>query len=109
MKITKYKKALYIGKKENISFCRNNIYFILVYNEGKNPDGKSEIKQEDSSKARISKYVHRKAKKKFVRFGLDRFEKIYFKEVFTYTESEFEKAFLHEIDDNETELPVNKA
>lgn len=91
--------------KENISFCRNNLYFILVYNEGKNPYEKNETKQEDSSKAIISKYVHNKAKKKFVRFGLDKFEKIYFKAVFTYTESEFENIFLTEIDDK-TEISI---
>ena len=79
---------------ENISFCRKHLYFILVYNEGKNSCEKYSGWQQDSSKAVISKYVHDKAKKKFVRFGLDRFEKIYFKKVFTYTESEFEHVFL---------------
>lgn len=78
----------------NISFCRKHLYFILVYNEGKNSCEKDSSGKQDSSKAMISKYVHNKAKKKFVRFGLDRFEKIYFKEVFTYTESEFEHVFL---------------
>ena len=82
---------------ENISFCRKNLYFILVYNEGKNSCESDKVGQQDSSKAIISKYVHNKAKKKFVRFGLDRFEKIYFKEVFTYTEYEFEKIFLPQI------------
>lgn len=82
---------------ENISFCRKNLYFILVYNEGKNSCESDRVGQQDSSKAIISKYVHNKAKKKFVRFGLDRFEKIYFKEVFTYTEYEFEKIFLPQI------------
>lgn len=82
---------------ENISFCRKNLYFILVYNEGKNSCENDKVGQQDSSKAIISKYVHNKAKKKFVRFGLDRFEKIYFKEVFTYTEYEFEKIFLPQI------------
>ncbi len=85
---------------ENISFCRQNLYFILVYNEGKNSCEKGAIEQQDSSKAVISKYVHNKAKKKYVRFGLDRFEKIYFKEVFTYTEKEFEDIFLSKIDDD---------
>lgn len=79
---------------ENISFCRQNLYFILVYNEGKNSHEGDRTGQQDSSKAMISKYVHHKAKKKYVRFGLDRFEKIYFKEVFTYTENEFEDIFL---------------
>lgn len=74
-------------------------YFLLVYNEGKNSCEKDGIEQQDSSKVVISKYLHNKAKKKYVRFGLDRFEKIYFKEVFTYTEKEFEVNFLSKIDD----------
>ena len=82
---------------QNISFCRENLYFILVYNESKNSSEERETKQEDSPKARISKSIHNKAKKKFVRFGFDKFEKIYFKEVFTYTESEFENLFLTSI------------
>ena len=80
--------------KENISFCRQNVYFVLVYNEEKNSGLEGEKKQEDSSKAVISKLIHNKANKKFVRFGLEQFEKLYFKEVFTYTESEFEERFL---------------
>ena len=78
---------------ENISFCRQNMYYVLVYNEERNSSVKGK-KQEDSSKAVICKLIHKKADKKFVRFGLERFEKMYFKEVFTYTESEFENEFL---------------
>lgn len=85
--------------EENISFCRQNLYFILVYNEAKNFCEMGGIEQQDSSKAIISKIIHKKAKKKYVRFGLDRFEKIYFKEVFTYTEKEFEISFLSKISD----------
>lgn len=84
---------------KNISFCRENLYFILVYNENKNKREACKTEQEESSKAIISKKIHKKAKKKFIRFGLDRFEKLYFKEVFTYTESEFEDAFLSQISD----------
>lgn len=84
---------------ENISFCRENLYFILVYNESKNLYEKHGAKQEDSSKTMISKYIHKKAKKKYIRFGLERYEKIYFKEIFTYTESEFENVFLSQIID----------
>ena len=84
---------------KNISFCRENLYFILVYNESKNRREACRTEQEESSKAIISKKIHKKAKKKFIRFGLDRFEKLYFKEVFTYTESEFENAFLSQISD----------
>lgn len=83
--------------KENLSFCRENMSFVLVYNEGKNSTLYAEEKQEESSKATIGKIIHKKAKKKFVRFGLDRFEKMYVKNVFTYTEREFNEEFLPEI------------
>ena len=86
--------------QKNISFCREHLNFILVYNEEKNPCEMNDIKQQDSSKIIISKCIHKKAKKKFIRFGLDKFEKIYFKEVFTYTEKEFEDNFLSKIDDD---------
>ncbi len=77
---------------ENISFCREHLNFILVYNEKKNPCETEAY--EDSVKARIGKYFAGKAGRPYVRFDLGRFQKIYFKEVFTYTESEFEKLFL---------------
>ena len=80
--------------KENVSFCRDNVIFILVYNESKNSCREDSVKKEDSSKAVIAKYFHAKAKKKYVRFDLDRFKKLYFRDVFTYTEKEFEEAFL---------------
>lgn len=95
-----YDSLLILGDilNKSISYYREHLNFILVYNEEKNPDckdiGTSEV-QEAPSKIAIGRYfIERKAKKKFIRFGLDRFEKIYFKEVFTYNEIEFEKNFL---------------
>lgn len=72
----------------NISFCRENVYFILVYNKDKNP--------EDTSRSAIAASISNKANKGFIRFGLEKFKKLYFREVFTYTEEEFEKLFLEE-------------
>ena len=83
--------------QENISFCRENVNFILVYNEGRNSRNEKETKYGDSSKAKISKHFYAKAKRKYVRFGLERFEKLYFQDVFTYTEKEFENNFLASI------------
>lgn len=91
--------------EQNISFCRKHVNFILVYNEGKNSsedcDNESkhsskdcEMKNQDSSKAKIGKHFYSKAKKKYIRFGLEQFEKLYFQEVFTYTQQEFEDSFL---------------
>lgn len=88
---------------ENISFCRNHVTFILVYNESKNPDGNNHVKNEDCSKAEIAKHFFKKAKKKYVRFDLERFHKIYFHEVFTYTEKEFADLFLADIEKEEKE------
>lgn len=86
---------------KNISYFRNHLNFILVYNEGKNKDCRGIDKQEvqiSPSKIAIGKYFYEeKAKKKFIRFGLDRFEKLYFKEVFTYNEKEFEEKFLNSV------------
>lgn len=58
--------------------------------ESKNPSEGGE----DSSKASIGKYFSAKAKKKYVRFDLERFKHIYFQDVFTYTETEFEDNFI---------------
>lgn len=77
---------------QNISFCRENVNFILVYNESKNPNENEEILI--NPKVAIGKHFSSKAKTKFVRFDLNRFKKIYFKEVYTYTEKEFEEEFL---------------
>lgn len=98
-----------VGK--TISFCRENVYFILVYNEsnnhGKNGDEeqdaskKDEAEKQDSAKSQIAKHIHKKAKRKFERFGLKRFEKIYFKEVYAYTEMEFKEFFIEKIERNE--------
>lgn len=82
---------------ENISFCREHLNFILVYNESKNPYENGETAKEDSAKVRIGKYFAAKANKKYVRFDLERFKKIYFSDVFTFTEKEFEKIFLAEL------------
>lgn len=78
----------------NISFCRQHLYFILVYNEDKNPQDMLSVQTQESAKVLIKKAVHRKAKQPFIRFGLDRFEKIYFKRVYTYTVREFDQKFL---------------
>lgn len=86
---------------KNISFCRENVNFILVYNESKNPSERGKEHKEDSSKARIGKYFASKANKKYVRFDLERFQKIYFQEVYTYTEKEFERNFLSKLKEEE--------
>lgn len=78
--------------KQNVSFCRENVNFILVYNESKNPED-NEAPQ-DNPRAEIGKHFTKKAKKEFERFNLKRFEKLYLKNVRAYTEREFEEEFL---------------
>jgi len=81
---------------KGISFSREAMSFILVYNEGKNPqdafgDG---MQVSDSRTAIAEHFIERKAKKKYIRFNLERFEKLYFKDVYTYSEEAFESEFV---------------
>ena len=79
-----------------ISHTRLNLSYVLVYNETKNPFTKDEKYglQISQSRINIGKYFSKKGKKKFVRFSLERFERLYFKDVFTVTEEEFENDFV---------------
>ena len=69
--------------KTFISNTRNNVALILVYNESKNPNV-------SESQQTIHKAVMSRAEEEIVRFKLSNFHKIYFKEVHTYTEAQFE-------------------
>lgn len=63
--------------------------YIVVYNVDKN--------QSDEQKNSIKSHLFKKAKTKYVRFGLERFEGAYFSEVFTYSKEEFKSEFLNEV------------
>jgi hypothetical protein len=69
-----------IGK--GISFTRENMNYILVYNETKNP------------KDAIIGNIRNRTKESHINFGLGRFEKLYFKKVSTLTEKDFEIEFV---------------
>lgn len=73
--------------KKDISFTRENINFILVYNEKKNLNSKHSPLS--PSRAAIGKYFSHKGGQEMIRFGLEKFEKLYFKQVHTYTETQF--------------------
>lgn len=73
---------------KNVSYTRKNTVFILVYNEEKNRRGKSLDKMR-------SHWMDR-AQTEERRFDLEKFEDIFFKEVHTYTEKQFDN-FLKEI------------
>lgn len=80
-----------------ISYTRANMSYILVYNEDKNPLSETEISEMQDSQSRvdIGKYFWEgKAKKHYIRFNLERFERLYFKKVYTVTQKEFEKRFI---------------
>lgn len=82
--------------KETAAFTRNHLTYILVYNEERNSQNQknSTNVQDSKSKLFIGSHFAHKGGKKFIRFDLEKFEKLYFKEVYTYTEKEFEDNFV---------------
>ena len=82
---------------EGISFTRQNLNFILVYNNEKNPTDApyAGYLQESQSRVNIGEYVYAKrGKHRFIRFSLERFEGLCFKNVFTVTKEQFENIFV---------------
>lgn len=80
-----------------VSYTRANMSYILVYNEEKNPLSEKEQKEMQNSQSRVdigTYFWEKKAKKHYIRFDLERFEKLYFKNVYTVTQTEFEKRFV---------------
>ena len=82
----------------NISFCREHVDFILVYNESKNPKSTDEagnsLDAPTPSRVAIGQHLSKKANSHFIRFGLKQFKTIYFHDIFTYSVQEFEEEFL---------------
>ena len=78
----------------HIADTREWLEFVLVYNIEKNPmpnQVQRESVRESYSRVEIAKHFSKKAKEEFIRFGLERFKTLYFKEVHTYSEEEFEE------------------
>lgn len=69
---------------ENTSYFRENAIFILVYNEDKNSHFQNLIENN----------IMQRAKEEKIRFGLDKFNKLYLKEIHTYTKKQFESFLL---------------
>lgn len=70
----------------------------MYINESKNSDKveSERIKsQGDTSKRKIGKYFTEKGNSNFIAFGLEKFKNIYFENVYTYTEKEFEDKFVN--------------
>lgn len=79
-----------------ISYTKENMDYILVYNQEKNSDEEETSKKVQASKSRdqIGKRIMELGGDNHIRFGLERFKKYCFRNVFTYTEDEFEQKFV---------------
>ena len=92
IKVKIFESLLLLSEKfsKTIEFTRNNLVFILVYNENvvHGPD-----QFEDTGINAIQDSLFNLARIHKIRFGLHRFKKLYFKEVYTYSKSEFETNF----------------
>lgn len=77
---------------KTISYTRANVILIVVYNElnTKMPrDPKRKICESESMGA-IKDFLVDKSKSEIILFDLDKYERLYFKEVHTYTVDQFE-------------------
>ena len=93
IKVKIFESLLMISEKfsKTTDFMRSNMNFILVYNENVT-HGKEQY--ENIGVRRVSVPILRKAHIREIRFGLRRFKKLYFKDVFTYSKAEFESEFV---------------
>jgi len=78
-------------RAKTIEFTRNNFTFVLVYNENVSHGPKQ---FEDTGITAIQTAVFKLAGIRKIRFGLHRFAKLYFKEVYTYSKAEFKAEFV---------------
>ena len=76
---------------QTADFMRNNLTFILVYNDDVE-HGKKEF--ENTGLTKLGSSLSKLSHGHMVRFGLQYFEKLYFKDVYTYSKSEFEAQFV---------------
>ncbi len=83
---------------KGISYTRENIDYILVYNQESNFENTincpSKHVQESKSRDEIGKRLMALGGGDQIKFGLERFKKYCFKNVFTYTEKEFQEHFV---------------
>ena len=87
--------------KCNISDTRKEWELILVYNEKKNVDKFNNKISSD----KIKEHLFDKTADHYIRFGLDRYKYIYFKDVYTYTEKEFDEFLSKSLFRNFTNSP----
>lgn len=79
---------------ESIAFSRSNIDFVVVYNLEKNPLPRQVQKgqmQETPSRISIADHFMGKAKKELILFDLEGYERLYFRNIHTYSKERFEE------------------
>ena len=93
-------------KQNNISYSRQNIEYVLVYNKdtyNKNNKRGNTIQtikgierqlQNSESRDLMYKILSQRGNKQFILFGIDRFEGYLFKKVYTLTKEEFNRIFI---------------
>lgn len=79
---------------KDISYTRKAVDFVLAYNLEKNPmpnQVKKDEVRESAEREKIAKHFLGKAGKELVRFDLEKYKTLYFREVHTYSGQEFEE------------------
>lgn len=79
---------------ESIEYSRKNIDFIVVYNSEKNPlpnQYKKGQPQETPSRVFIAEHFMKKANEELILFDLERYKKLYFRNIHTYSKKQFEE------------------
>ncbi len=76
-----------IGK--NLSYSRTNMDFFVIYNMEKNPLPHQAL-NDSPSLVYISECIMEKSGQEFIRFGLERYKGLYFKDVHTYSKEKFD-------------------
>ena len=96
----------------SISYTRQNMDYILVYNEEKNLEAgftRQTLEGFERQKVKVNKSKHRDklfsavrglANEELIKFGLDQYKNYLFKDVHTYTVNEFEEKFLKRQNEN---------
>jgi hypothetical protein len=96
IKVKIYESLLILCEKFSgtIEFMRDNLSFILVYNENVTHGQYQYNNIGQTSLEKIKKSLFDFAGERYIRFGLHHFKKLYFKEVYTYSKAEFDSEFV---------------
>jgi hypothetical protein len=92
-----FESLLMLSEKfvETIKYMRDNMNFILVYNEDVAHE-QGQLENRDGIR-QFCGPLYKRARVPVVLFGLRRFKKLYFKDVFTYSRAEFESEFVGKV------------